>query len=605
MQWFNRWFSFSWKKLVLVAALIPLMWFVRDIEFGRVEALTRDALQYLNNTSRVEKSIVTININGKANNFERPLKISQLTTLIDHILENNPKHLIIALSNSDLNYSNNDIRKEFMTYLTPHENIYMFATSSMANEDIGDDEILTQFPRQLRITTTYDKTIGPRDAKRRRLMISLDRIGAGGEFKQIENLGFTVKPPEYFKYAWNWWGAKMAYFKAFPEGTFGSYDAGWVLNQKNKDLDFENKTVILGTNDEYSFLYSHSVFDLVGKIGSSDYKAYPISDTVANAMNMYITGDYMKLVTGFNDLLVLFVVISFLIFLNVSIKKKIIIFASLIPSILFLISIVYIFSDFYINISRSVTLLFFLQYFAIPFVVLNIFKEQESKKLQEINDARIDALLTVSEKVAHDIRSPLSAINLVAERATFPDAEYKEIFDGAVKRIDETATKILTRYRTKAGRENEKTEQINLADIINEIVKEKKVLNSKIGFNVIADTGNSNALGLRLDLERIISNILDNSIFALKNVTAPKISIAIVDASNFIRIDIADNGTGIPDQVLKVVGNERITTKADTNQGNGIGLLHAKRVIERLNGKFEISSQENIGTTIRISLPKT
>lgn len=311
----------------------------------------------------------------------------------------------------------------------------------------------------------------------------------------------------------------------------------------------------------------------------------------------------MKLLK-FNDLAFVFFFLLVLIFSNFNIHKKIIIFSTLIPIIILIGGIIYLTTSFYIDLSRSLTLLFFLQYFAIPFIVLKVFKEQESKKLQEINDTRIDALFTVSEKVAHDIRSPLSAINLVMDKAKFDDPEYKEIFDGAVQRIDETATKILTRYRTKTGIENETIEQIDLAEIISSITKEKKILNSKVEFEFVINSEKTLALGLKLDLERIISNILDNSIYALRTILEPRIFISIDSHDGMIRVGITDNGTGIPDQVLKLLGSARVTTKSDTNQGNGIGILHAKRVIERLNGRFEITSAEHVGTTIKISLPK-
>ncbi len=589
---------------MLVALLAPAFWFIQGIEFGRIDAFNRDAFQFLNSKAKIEKSLVTININGKENNFTRPFDFEDIKKLIDKILAENPKNLIIALSNSDLYYNDNDIRAQMVKYLTPHKNVIFFSTSSEEIEDITSDPIVKEFPRQLRMTLSKDGSMGARDFKRRRALIELDRVGPAKEFEEIEALGYQVKSPSDFKYAWHWWGARLAFFKAFPEGTFGSYDAGWFLKQPNGSLNLKEKTIILGSNDEYSFLYSHSIFDLFGKIGNSDYKAYPVADSIANAMNMYITGDYVKVTPNFPDLLIVFIVLSLLIFSNFEIKKKIIIFALLIPMILSLTAIVYITTNFYINVTRPITLLFFLQYFAIPLVVLNIFKEQETKKLHEVNDARIDALLTVSEKVAHDIRSPLSAINLVMTKATFPDAEYKEIFDGAVKRIDETATKILTQYRTKTGRENEQLEKVDLPEIINEIAKEKKVLNAKIDFEIVTTSEVGSVLATKLDIERIVSNIFDNSIFALKNIIEPKIFVGLEDSDDMVSLSITDNGTGIPEQIVKLLGNERITTKADTGQGNGIGLLHAKRVIERFNGKFEISSQENVGTTIKISLPK-
>ena len=592
---------------MLVAALVPVMWFVHGIEFGRVDAFVRDILQYLNSTKNVEKSLVTIDINDTNESFTRPLTFESLKNVIDKILANNPKNLIIALSPKELyldEETKNSVKQKLFNYLIAKPNVFFYSSASNDDNDILRDKILSKFPRVFWYYMIVDKMTGAKDFKRRRSIIWYDKEGLPSEFTNVRELGYKIKDPEYFRYAWNYWGSKQAYIKTYAEGTFGSYDADWILKQTNDNLNFENKTVILGSNDEYSFLTTVSIFNLSGKIGVPGFKAYSVGDALANYISMHVTGDYIKLLQNFNDLALTFFVLTILIFLNLNIKTKIYTFASLIPLIIVSLAVMYVTTSFYIDFSRSITLLFFVQYLAIPAIMLNIFKEQESKKLLEISDARIDALLTVSEKVAHDIRSPLSAINLVMTKATFPDSEYKEIFDGAVKRIDETATKILTQYRTKAGRENEQLEKVDLSAIINEIVKEKKVLNTKIDFETVTTSEASSALAIKLDLERIISNILDNSIFALKNIIEPKIFVGLGDSNDMITLSITDNGTGIPEQILTLLGNERITTKADTNQGNGIGLLHAKRVIERFNGKFEISSQENVGTTIKISLPK-
>lgn len=607
MRWLNKWFSFSWKKLALVAALVPVMWVVYPFEFERVDAFIRDSLQFLNDNSKVEKSLVTIDINDKNEVFPRPLTFESIKPVFEKILQNNPKYLIVAMSPKELYFEENkpnSAKKKLFDYLKQKPNVYLYSLSTNMPDDMNADPLMRTFPRMFWLNLITDKQFGPRDYKRRKAIVWFDKEGEPFEFQNLRDLGFNVKDPTYFKYAWNFWGSKQAYIKTFKVGTFGSYDADWMLRQKNEDLDFENKVVILGSNDEYSFITSTPIFNLTGKIDTKGFKAYSASNSIANSINMYVTGDYLKLLQDFNDLAILFFILLILVFLNIDIKIKIYIFASIIPLTLVFITILYVTSSFYINTSRSITLLFFLQYAGIPFVVLSIFKDQETKKLKEVNDVRIDALLTVSEKVAHDIRSPLSAINLVAERATFPDSEYKEIFDAAVKRIDETATKILTQYRTKTGTTNEPLENISLIDILSEITKEKKILNTKISFEIVDTAESTSAIGLRLDMERILSNIFDNSIFALKNIINPKIFIALEDSGNFITVKISDNGTGIPQQVLRLLGNERVTTKADTNQGSGIGLLHAKRVIERLNGKFEIASQENVGTTITISLPK-
>lgn len=603
MRWLNKWFSFSWKKLALVAALVPVMWVFNSLEFQKVDAFVRDSLQFLNSPTNVEKSLVTININWKDNSYPRPLRLKDLKDVIQSILAQNPKQIVLCLSPLEIDGTdvNPDIRKELFDYLMTEKNVYVYSNARSDRDDMAVDNFFAKFPRIFMVTMITDNS---NNRKHRRAIVSYEKTGDALEFAEIKKLGFKTKSPDYFRYGWHFWNTNQPYLKTYPQKTFGSFDARDLIESKFRDLNLKDKTVLLGTADEYSMLATESVFNLILPVGRPGYKDFPTADSLANYINFYIHGDYMKLVKGFYDVLWITLILILIVFINIDLKKKLIIFISIIPALLLIDVLVYWISSFYINFSKSIASVFILQYLGIPIFAFAIFKEQESKKLQEINDARIDALFTVSEKVAHDIRSPLSAINLVAEKAVFPDSEYKEIFDGAIKRIDETASKILTQYRTKTGRENEELKKVPLVEIINEITNEKKILNDRIDFEIVSNLTQDEVLAVRLDIERIVSNILDNSIFALKAILDPKILIAIEDLDKMVRLSISDNGTGIPEQILKAVGVERITTKADSNLGNGIGLLHAKRVIERFNGKFEVASKELVGTTIIISLPK-
>lgn len=558
-----------------------------------------DGLQHLNTPDRVSKQLVTVNINGKMDSFSRPFKIETFTSTIDKILSYNPKHLILCFSIRELD---DETKKLLINYLKNKPNVFIQDDYVFPTNNFFKDPLFKEFDRFLAFSTSIDS----RDKKSRRLLLSYDKQGLAEEYETLKFLGIETKDISHFKYRFRLWETDQIYFKHFKTGAFGSHDARDILNDQNNQFNLKDKTVLLGSFDEFSMSALLSSFSFSDKHTGNNFKQvyFPHVDMMANTLNTYVTGDYIKSLQNFNDLVPTIFILILLTVLRISYKAKIIMLLLTIPTCLFLTVVTYKISSFYLDFSHSIVLLFFLQYLGIPIIMLDMFREQESKKLQEINGARIDALLTVSEKVAHDIRSPLSAINLVAAKVTFPDSEYKEIFDGAVKRIDETATKILTQYRTKTGRENEQLERIDLSEIINEIVKEKKILNAKIDFEIVTNSETSLALAIKLDIERIVSNILDNSIFALKNIIEPKIFVGIEDSNNMISLSITDNGTGIPEQIVKLLGNERVTTKADTGQGNGIGLLHAKRVIERFNGKFEISSQENVGTMIKISLPK-
>ncbi|MEQ1722986.1 MAG: sensor histidine kinase, partial [Pseudobdellovibrio sp.] len=146
-------------------------------------------------------------------------------------------------------------------------------------------------------------------------------------------------------------------------------------------------------------------------------------------------------------------------------------------------------------------------------------------------------------------------------------------------------------------------DKINIYKMLDKITSEKKILDTKIEYQLLLnETENVLVLGYSIELERVLSNILDNSIYALKrrenNAT---IKIVTKVSEKQIEIDIRDNGTGIPNTVLKLLGNEEISTKRH-EKGNGIGVLHAKRTIERMNGSFEIESVEGEFARVIIKL---
>lgn len=603
-SWINKWFSFSWKKLVLGICLIPAMYFCEKIEFPLVRSYIRDALQFLNDPTEVDKSLVTVNINGEVDTFTRPFSFEVFRSVIDKLRSYDPEYIILCFSSKEI--QGDQLKTNLIKYLSDKKNIFMQSDYLNTEIDIAKDPILNKYERILSFSSGMDVNQGARDRKPRRIVIHYDKDGPAKAYEVLKKLRINAKDVSYFKYSFRIWETDQIYMKNYPLGSFGSFNADDVLDDKVASDNFKGKIILLGSFDEFSYSGLPSVFNFFDRITGKNFKSYyfPHVDNLASFLNAFITGEYMKVSSYFNDLIVSFVLLTLLIFYNTSLKNKIFIFLLIIPTYLIFITISYTLTSFFFDFSRSIASIFFLQYLGIPIILFAIFKEQESKRLSEINEARIDALLNVSEKVAHDIRSPLSAINLVMAKAKFDDPEYQEILNSAVKRIDETATKILTRYRTKSGTEHEQTEAINFLEIIVEIVKEKRILNNKIVFEIINNSETSKAEGLRLDLERILSNVIDNSIFALKNIVYPKIIVKIEDSKNMVAISISDNGTGIPEQVLNLIGNQRFTTKVENNQGNGIGLLHAKRVIERLNGTFHITSRENIGTTIKISLLK-
>ena len=104
-------------------------------------------------------------------------------------------------------------------------------------------------------------------------------------------------------------------------------------------------------------------------------------------------------------------------------------------------------------------------------------------------------------------------------------------------------------------------------------------------------------------LRTIMHNIIENAIkYGRKNITEPFIDVSIDRSLSCITIVIADNGIGIPLEHQHKVFD--MFSKANLHsKGSGLGLYIVKYAVEKLNGKIEMESEENRGSTFKILFP--
>jgi two-component system response regulator PhcR len=100
----------------------------------------------------------------------------------------------------------------------------------------------------------------------------------------------------------------------------------------------------------------------------------------------------------------------------------------------------------------------------------------------------------------------------------------------------------------------------------------------------------------------VISSILNNSLRALQEQSAPLLGIAISVNNNIPHIIITDNGCGIAPDILARLFNEQITTHANGG-GSGWGLILCKRIMQAFSGNISIHSELGQGTAVTLSFP--
>ena len=236
-------------------------------------------------------------------------------------------------------------------------------------------------------------------------------------------------------------------------------------------------------------------------------------------------------------------------------------------------------------------------------------KEQQDKLL--ITE-RYEAWESVARKLAHEIKNPLTPIQLSIDslREKYKDKlnqdsknfeKYLETINRQIKDIE----KLVNEFSNFARMPRPIFKKIDLMQVIiksSDFIK----MTSKNSINVIKNTNDKFIEGDEDQLNRVIINLIKNSEEALEDIKQKdpnfkgNIDIEIVSNNDYITFTIHDNGPGITD--AKKAMTPYFTTK---KTGTGLGLPIVTKIINEHNGSFSIKkNKDNKGTIVTISLPK-
>lgn len=211
----------------------------------------------------------------------------------------------------------------------------------------------------------------------------------------------------------------------------------------------------------------------------------------------------------------------------------------------------------------------------------------------------------MAQQVAHEIKNPLTPMKLSLQhlemkiqRSENPMPEASEKINSILSQI-ENLSDIATSFSSFAKMPIPENEKICISDILKRVVDFFHAENAEIKLDlpdedifVLADPK---------IMERTLNNMLINAIQSGDGKKPILISIKMELLEGEIRISIADNGLGIPDDNFNKVFLPNFTTKSS---GSGIGLAVAKRGIEHAGGEIWFETEVNKGTTFFIELKR-
>lgn len=224
------------------------------------------------------------------------------------------------------------------------------------------------------------------------------------------------------------------------------------------------------------------------------------------------------------------------------------------------------------------------------------FKYKEINNLVKIIKEREKNLNFIlnAKSIAHDIKSPLAALEVIAEDLESLPAESKEIAIIATNRIQEIAS------RLSQNTQKVRLSNYHLSNVINDIIKEKITEyknNNDLNILLNDKTNGEDLVRINeLEFSRVISNLINNSVESLSN--HGEITVSLKSINNFALISIHDNGKGFSQKILDNPFVEGHTTK---EHGQGMGLFSANKALEKFGAKIELKNES--GALIEISIP--
>jgi signal transduction histidine kinase len=224
-----------------------------------------------------------------------------------------------------------------------------------------------------------------------------------------------------------------------------------------------------------------------------------------------------------------------------------------------------------------------------------------------------DALGNLAAQVAHDIQSPLAVLEMVVQATASISEDKRILIKNSVGRIKDIANNLLvTHHATVVNNaedsyvaEERLTSQLASA-LIESIITEKRTqYRANTGVSIGFDLNSKDSYGLFVsvplsNIKRVISNIINNAVEAISS--SGKVTVTLKQEQNYVQISIQDNGIGISPDILTKLGQPGIT--CGKFNGNGLGIFHAKKIVNTCKGELIIESKQYEGTTVKILLPK-
>ena len=247
--------------------------------------------------------------------------------------------------------------------------------------------------------------------------------------------------------------------------------------------------------------------------------------------------------------------------------------------------------------------LIFLSQFGIRFSGESKKRSEALNKLQEViaKEYELESLGGQAAAAAHSLGTPLATISVVAKELKKEIGDNKEVskdIDLLISQI-KRCSDILKKISKKQIEEDSFFRLIKLEDLLEEIINSFKETSSKQIELYVENDKNKIAIRRTPEIIYGLRNFIGNAVKFSKR----RVKIILTSNNKILEIKISDDGPGIPEDIIKVIGEPYIKSKSkklSSNSGLGLGTFLGKTLLERNNARLLFKRNSELGGALVI-----
>jgi two-component system nitrogen regulation sensor histidine kinase NtrY len=220
---------------------------------------------------------------------------------------------------------------------------------------------------------------------------------------------------------------------------------------------------------------------------------------------------------------------------------------------------------------------------------------------------RLAAWQEVARRIAHEIKNPLTPIQLSAQRLRkrylHVITENRDIFDQCtatiINQVDEIK-KLVSEFSDFARMPKLHKERKNIGVLVQEMVVLYQEAHKQLTIACRIAPDLPEFFFDPVQIKRVLINLLDNAVSVLGDGGVVEVSLGLNEKGDHVRLEVADNGPGVPDDVKLRIFEPYFSTR---KSGTGLGLAITHTIVSEHGGFIRADDNDPVGTVFAVELP--